>query len=110
MPSYDVTTRKWTVESVAVAPYGAVVAGPLEVTTHSVFDCLGPNCVVHNPSNHPLKDAPITLRADKGGVVERICEHGTGHPDPDDMWFRRTHLGEDLLVLTAHGCCGCCRE
>jgi hypothetical protein len=34
--------------------------------------------------------------------MERICEHGIGHPDPDD---RRIRTGEDM---GDHGCDGCC--
>jgi hypothetical protein len=34
--------------------------------------------------------------------MERICEHGCGHPDPDD---HRILTGEDDGI---HGCDGCC--
>ena len=33
-------------------------------------------------------------------IMERICPHGVGHPDPDDV------LNQDRV----HGCDGCCRE
>jgi hypothetical protein len=34
--------------------------------------------------------------------MERICKHGVGHPDPDDLMIL---IGHDDGV---HGCCGCC--
>jgi hypothetical protein len=35
-------------------------------------------------------------------MMERICTHGIGHPDPDDF---RIRMGFDSGV---HGCDGCC--
>ena len=39
-------------------------------------------------------------------MFERICEHGIGHPDPDQVsyWQR---WGKEALAI--HGCDGCCR-
>ena len=34
--------------------------------------------------------------------MERICDHGIGHPDPDEFRIRN---GEDDGI---HGCDGCC--
>ena len=69
--------------------------------------CKGYHCPFHNPSDHPLKDAPINIRGDKGGLVERICEHGVGHDDPDSVaYFHRQ--GETWAGI--HGCCGCAQE
>jgi hypothetical protein len=39
---------------------------------------------------------PQNWRGDRY-LIERICPHGVGHPDPDD-------LNPD----TVHGCDGCC--
>jgi hypothetical protein len=76
---------------------------------HRPEDCLGPNCVVHNPSDHPLKDAPLNWRGDRS-LMERICEHGTGHPDPDDIAFKRLAYGDERADAEAnHGCDGCCQ-
>lgn len=69
---------------------------------HPWMACIGP-CPVHNPSQHPLARAPRYWRGDRG-IMERICDHGVGHPDPDD---ERIILQEDSGV---HGCCGCCRK
>lgn len=65
-----------------------------------------PPCPFHAPSDHPLKDAPIHIRADKGMLVERICQHGVGHDDPDSVAYLFAH-GVDAGV---HGCDGCCSE
>ena len=63
---------------------------------HSKKDCVGPHCPIHNPSDHHMKDWPTHWRDDLG-ILERICEHGVGHPDPDDV-----HADP------VHGCDGCC--
>lgn len=73
--------------------------------THSPDQCAGRHCVIHNPSGHHMRDWPVNWRDDIG-VMERICPHGVGHPDPDDAAHKRS-IGKD--VLTVHGCCGCCR-
>lgn len=73
--------------------------------THAPDECSGPFCVIHNPSDHPLKDAPMHWRSDKG-VMERICSHGIGHDDPDDLAYRRTQR----MASGTHGCDGCCRK
>ena len=41
--------------------------------------------------------------------MERLCKHGTGHPDPDDLAFKES-IGIDIKVESIHGCCGCCGE
>ncbi len=38
-------------------------------------------------------------------IMERICKHGIGHPDPDDAAFRKIMSGDSD---TTHGCDGCC--
>lgn len=62
---------------------------------HSVRSCTGPPCVIHSPSDHHMRDWPLYWRND-ASKFERICPHGIGHPDPDD-------LGPGV-----HGCDGCC--
>jgi hypothetical protein len=81
--------------------------------THRKDECTGPPCVIHSPSDHPLRDAPLDWRSDRA-LMERVCEHGIGHPDPDDRahWERR--IGDDpvakefLDARAQHSCCGCC--
>lgn len=76
---------------------------PGSLYAHSPDECSGEVCCLHNPTVHPLRNADQVWRGDRG-IVERVCEHGVGHPDPDD---RRVRTGEDDGV---HGCCvgRCC--
>lgn len=45
----------------------------------------------------------MNWRADKG-IMERVCRHGVGHPDPDDLIVKSRPELADI-----HGCDGCCR-
>lgn len=73
--------------------------------------CAGSHCALHNPSDHPLKDAPLVLRHASPfsfkphGFAERFCEHGIGHSDPDSVAFY-SQQGDDSTGI--HGCDGCC--
>lgn len=83
-----------------------------EMLVHDKADCKGRNCSIHNPSDHPLKDCPTHWRSDRA-LMERICEHGVGHPDPDDLAFKKDILGwsDDRISGEAiHGCDGCCMK
>lgn len=74
-------------------------------SVHDPAVCEGRGCGIHNhPSDHPLKDAPMLWRADRG-ILERICEHGIGHPDYDSATYL-TSIGK--WYENIHGCCGCC--
>lgn len=78
------------------------------LTTHGEGDCAGPSCCVHRPSSHHMLAWPQSWRQDRG-LMERVCPHGVGHPDPDDLAFRRSVLGEDAAWgWGVHGCDGCC--
>lgn len=99
--------------------------------------CAGRACCIHNPSEHPLSTAPLNWRSDRY-LMERVCEHGVGHPDPDNLTFKRSlaaekraaaELAGDMFGMTVsmmfgmtvsmvvdpgvvdgiHGCDGCCR-
>lgn len=76
---------------------------------HLLSACEGENCIVHNPTWCPANkgDWPYSFRAD--GRIERICPHGIGHPDPDQVNFLISqdpaHYGGWVDV---HGCDGCC--
>ena len=65
---------------------------------HRKVDCKGRYCCMHKPSEHAMRDWPMLLR--ETGLVERLCSHGVGHPDPDSVAF----LGESWKL---HGCDGC---
>lgn len=62
-------------------------------------------CAIHAPSQHCMRDLPQLMR--ESTLIERICTHGIGHPDPDSM---RYFESVGLSALGVHGCDGCCRE
>lgn len=71
---------------------------------HSPYACRGEWCVIHNPSNHHMREWPRILR--ENTLIERRCPHGIGHPDPDSAaYFER--IGREV---GAHSCDGCCRK
>ena len=75
--------------------------------THDPRDCEDRGCAIHNhPSDHPLKDAPLYWRTDRG-ILERLCPHGVGHPDADAALYLAS-IGKG--VENVHGCCEqrCC--
>lgn len=69
---------------------------------HDLLNCLLP-CPIHAPSQHSLVAAPLHWRGDRR-IMERICDHGVGHPDPDDLKVGRS------WAEGVHGCDGCCRK
>lgn len=80
----------------------ALWAGKRWIWVHKENACRGRHCSVHNPSDHPLNKAPLHWRADRA-LMERICEHGIGHPDPDGLAYSNKGWAEAV-----HGCDGCC--
>ena len=80
-----------------------------KIMVHDKDKCQGEYCCIHRPSNHIMKDWPLHWRDDIQ-IMERICEHGVGHPDPDDLEFRKSQEQDESKhkYLGVHGCCGCC--
>jgi hypothetical protein len=72
------------------------VANGVLRNVHRRDACAGEPCCIHNPSDHHMRDWPQMWRDDRG-MMERRCQHGIGHPDPDDPFSD-----------TVHGCDGCC--
>lgn len=68
---------------------------------HRPTECAGEVCCIHNPSDHHMVTWRQLWRGDRG-IMERLCPHGIGHPDPDDLAIV---TGRDTGV---HGCDGCC--
>lgn len=90
-----------------------LVGGQVIYNVHDPRDCAGRACAVHNPTEHHMAAWPQNFRGDRG-IIERICPHRVGHPDPDHMaWLdERVMLGEldpdYVWGEGAHGCDGCC--
>lgn len=76
--------------------------------THDPVLCEGRPCVIHHPSDHHMSSWPTHYRSDRG-IMERICPHGVGHPDPDDLAWRASE--PEINERTGggvHGCDLCC--
>lgn len=81
-----------------------------DLRVHPATACEGGWCCIHNPSEHRLAEAPLNWRSDRG-LMERFCEHGVGHPDPDDLAWKRVSMPDyDAWAFGVHGCDGCCRK
>lgn len=93
----------------ATDPVWGVQLGIRTISVHDKGECGGEFCCIHNPSNHPLKDAPLNWRSDKR-QMERLCEHGVGHVDPDDTAYWETVDPGSSSWRGIHGCDGCCQS
>jgi hypothetical protein len=55
-----------------------------------------------------MRDWPMNLRTDAWAfpLIERICIHGVGHPDPDSIAFMDSKLSEKdkKYGFSIHGC------
>lgn len=87
-------------------PVWGIVGNQYLIDVHSQSLCEGEWCVFHNPSDHHMRQWPTLWRDDRK-IMERICPHGVGHPDPDDVAY---HIRNDRAWQGVHGCDGCCRE
>ncbi len=89
----------------------ATLIGGERLHTHpkSQCDADGLPCSIHNPSDHHMKEWRQHWRDDRG-LMERICEHGVGHPDPDDIAFKLRTRGSNFAATEGiHGCDRCCK-
>lgn len=80
------------------------VAANGTIKVHSQQDCRGPVCPIHNPTPHHMREWKMIWRGDRQ-IFERLCEHGIGHPDPDDQEAKLYIQG---FMDGIHGCDGCC--
>lgn len=69
------------------------------IYVHELWECHEGPCPIHHISDHHMKNWPTCWRNDHK-IMERLCPHGVGHPDPDD----RNAKG----INSIHGCCGDC--
>lgn len=74
--------------------------------THAPTLCRGEFCCIHNPSDHKMQHWPMNLR--ETGLIERLCPHGVGHPDPDSVDWMNSVTKQNSWGV--HGCDGCCIE
>jgi len=99
------------VDSTQVFKYNDAVFLPdgTLLMTHPEHACKGGHCCIHNPSDHPLRDAPMRWVA-RFKSIQRTCSHGVNHPDYDDFLYKiRVGVsGVMLAVIGAHNCDGCC--
>jgi len=75
----------------------------IQIGAHHPRKCFGKVCALHNRSQHAMRGFRQHWRGDRR-IIERVCPHEVGHPDPDDL---RINCGIDAGV---HGCDGCCRR
>jgi hypothetical protein len=80
--------------------------GKVKLTHHAKDQCSGQYCSIHNPSPHHMVTWHQLWRGDRG-IMERICPHGIGHPDPDDV-AHHERIKPDDDYYGVHGCDGCC--
>ena len=62
---------------------------------HSPIRCEGRHCCIHWPSNHHMVGWEMQFAE---GYMNRVCQHGQQHPDPDNYpknWW-------------PHNCDSCC--
>lgn len=74
---------------------------------HPEGTCAGEHCVLHNPSNHSMREWEMTAGYVAGYVMMyRVCEHGALHNDPDSQAFVENAL--DVYLSAPADCDGCC--
>lgn len=94
----------YLIGSLAEPQHGVQIGIGVLSNVHPETQCAGRPCVVHNPSDHHMRDWDLNWRDDRG-LMERICPHGVGHPDPDTAAF---HEQQGQSWMNVHGCDGCC--
>lgn len=84
-------------ETVLIAEHVVVQlpAGVRAMVVHDATACTGRECVIHNPTEHPMRRFPLHWRADRA-IFERLCPHGVGHPDPDQQAYWREQAARDV--------------
>jgi len=74
----------------------------IQLLSHEPDECQSTDvCTIHNRTEHHMREFKQFYRFERG-IMERICSHGIGHPDPDD---HKIITGSDD---GEHGCDGCC--
>lgn len=97
--------REHQVAGASEAVFGAQIGPTKLVNVHDPAACEGRGCCIHHPSDHHMVKWPQNWRDDRG-LMERVCPHGIGHPDPDELAYK---VSIGLRHEGVHGCDGCCR-
>lgn len=109
-PSYRRLSRAHKIADI-LAEQGTrvILTGGQRLTgVHPSALCEGHPCSIHHPSNHHMTEWPQNWRDDRN-LMERVCQHGIGHPDPDHLAFIGRAAGPGKAAGEAiHGCDGCC--
>lgn len=92
----------WGIDSLNLE-YSKLEHRSINVYTHPAGQCANEICAFHNRSNHSLRSFPQSWN-NHLKIMERVCTHGVGHPDPDDTKFITSEI-EGI-----HKCDGCCLE
>jgi hypothetical protein len=79
----------------------------MHVHPASACEGRGSPCCIHSPSGHHMRTWPMRWRAGTR-VMERICEHGTGHPDPDHLAYVISLSAYNGWQAAHPSCDGCC--
>jgi hypothetical protein len=85
--------------------------GNIITNVHMPTDmCVKVGCCIHAPTLHRLIEFKQLWRSDVH-LMERICPHGVGHPDPDHIDYVKATRGlQRAATESVHGCDGCCRK
>jgi len=86
-----------------------ILEGGEQLFCHPLARCEGHACCVHNPSDHHMRGWRQHWR-DDAQKMERLCPHGIGHPDPDDLAYQEQVCHANVALARIHGCDGCCSE
>lgn len=87
----DLSKFEYVVDYYTDVFIGKVFEGPMPlVNIHPKDKCAGENCVIHNPTDHHMREWKTCWRADKG-IIERLCPKcGTFVVDPDcEAWLEQ---------------------
>ena len=77
-----------------------LVGGEILTNVHRSGNCQSPPCSIHSPSRHHMRTWPLHMDH-TSGFMERLCEHGLPHLDPDSA---------AQFPDAVHLCDGCCDQ
>lgn len=80
-------------------------SGQLMLDVHANSpECQEHGCPIHNPSDRAVAIGTTHYNTERQRM-DRVCEHGLAHPDPDSQDWRERHFGDRD---DEHDCDGCC--